>query len=74
MPALAPEHKGAAMAMYTTAAGGAAFSGAAVVAVVKPWAGNVGVVWAFVILYAAAFVLVSFLKVPEDSSGERGNS
>jgi MFS family permease len=67
MPALAPDHKGAAMAMYTTAAGGAAFSGAAVVAVVKPWGGNVGVVWAFVALYAVAFVLVSFLTVPEDS-------
>ena len=32
MPALAPDHKGAAMAMYTTAAGGATFLGSAVVA------------------------------------------
>nr|WP_238589767.1 RbtT/DalT/CsbX family MFS transporter [Pseudonocardia sp. AL041005-10] len=32
MPALAPDHKGAAMAMYTTAAGGAAFLGSGVVA------------------------------------------
>ncbi|WP_143822688.1 RbtT/DalT/CsbX family MFS transporter, partial [Mycetocola reblochoni] len=32
MPALVPDRKGAAMAMYTTAAGGAAFLGAAVVA------------------------------------------
>ena len=73
MPALAPDHKGAAMAMYTTAAGGAAFSGAAVVAIVKPWGGNVGVVWAFIVLYAVAFVLVSFLKVPEDSKGARSH-
>lgn len=71
MPALTPDHKGAAMAMYTTAAGGAAFLGAAVVAVVLPWGGGVGVVWAFVVLYAAAFVMVSFLKVPEDTAGSR---
>ena len=56
MPALAPDHKGAAMAMYTTAAGGAAFLGSGVVALMLALGtGNVGVVWAFVALYAAAF-------------------
>jgi MFS family permease len=65
MPAMAPEHKGAAMAMYTTAAGGAAFLGSAVVAVVRPWGGGVGTVWAFVALYAVAFVMISYLKVPD---------
>jgi MFS family permease len=65
MPALTPEHKGAAMAMYTTAAGGAAFLGSAVVAIVRPWGGGVGTVWAFVLLYAAAFVMISFIKVPD---------
>ena len=73
MPALAPDDKGAAIAMYTTAAGGAAFSGAAIVALVQPWGGNVGVVWAFVVLYAIGFVLVSFLKVPEDAKGARSH-
>ena len=73
MPALAPDHKGAAIAMYTTAAGGAAFAGAAVVALVKPLGGNVGVVWAFVALYVLAFILVSFLKVPEDVKGGRSH-
>jgi MFS family permease len=64
MPALAPDHKGAAMAMYTTAAGGAQFLGAAVVAVVLAVGlGNAGVVWAFVLLYGAAFVMVAFLDV-----------
>ncbi|MBN9736276.1 MULTISPECIES: RbtT/DalT/CsbX family MFS transporter [unclassified Pseudonocardia] len=68
MPALAPDHKGAAMAMYTTAAGGAQFLGAAVVFVMLALgAGNAGVVWAFVALYAAAFVMVSFLNVPQDA-------
>ncbi|WP_432565208.1 MFS transporter [Kineococcus sp. SYSU DK003] len=66
MPALAPDHKGAAMAMYTTAAGGATFLGSAVVwAVLQAGGSNVAVVWAFVALYAVAFVLVSFLKVPQ---------
>lgn len=59
--------------MYTTAAGSAAFSGAAVVAIVKPWGGNVGVVWAFVALYAVGFVLVSFLKVAEDQKDVRSH-
>jgi MFS-type transporter involved in bile tolerance (Atg22 family) len=72
MPALVPEHKGAAMAMYTTAAGGAAFSGAGVVALVKGLGGsNLAVVWAFVALYVLAFVLVGFLKVPQDEAGSR---
>ncbi|NAZ85326.1 MFS transporter [Kineococcus sp. T90] len=66
MPALAPDHKGAAMAMYTTAAGGASFLGSGVVALVYgAGGGDVAVVWAFVALYAVAFVLVSFLKVPQ---------
>ncbi|WP_152354640.1 RbtT/DalT/CsbX family MFS transporter [Brachybacterium subflavum] len=63
MPAIAPKEKGAAMAMYTTAAGGATFLGSAVVAIVRPWGGNVGVVWAFVLLYACAFTMTFFLKV-----------
>ena len=71
MPALAPAHKGAAMAMYTTAAGGATFLGSAVVAVVRPWGGNVGVVWAFVILYALAFLMTFALKVEQPRLGKK---
>jgi MFS family permease len=67
MPALAPDHKGAAMAMYTTAAGGAAFLGSAVVAVVLGVGlGDVGVVWAFVVLYGLAFAMCGPLRVPQD--------
>ena len=65
MPNLTPQHKGAAMAMYTTAAGGAAFLGSLVVAVVRPWGGDAGVVWAFVVLYGVAFALTRVLKVPQ---------
>ncbi|WAC50632.1 RbtT/DalT/CsbX family MFS transporter [Frigoribacterium sp. SL97] len=66
MPALAPDHKGAAMAMYTTAAGGAAFLGSSVVALVFGLGGSgVGVVWTFVGLYAIAFVMIHFLNVPQ---------
>ncbi|WP_031466875.1 RbtT/DalT/CsbX family MFS transporter [Sciscionella sediminilitoris] len=71
MPALAPQHKGAAMAMYTTAAGGASFLGSGVVALVLAIGlGNTGVVWAFVLLYAAAFVMVSFLNVKPDDTAK----
>lgn len=63
------ERKGAAMAVYTTAAGGAAFLGAAVVALVRPWGGDAGTVWAFVVLYGVAFVLCHWLRVdqPKDA-------
>ncbi|WFR66814.1 MFS transporter [Curtobacterium flaccumfaciens] len=71
MPALAPEHKGAAMAMYTTAAGGAAFLGTGVVAAVLALGGGgQAVTWTFVGLYACAFVMIHFLKVPQ---GERSH-
>src|SRR5699024_5314321 len=71
MPALAPKHTGAAMAMYTTAAGGATFLGSAVVAVVRPWGGNVGVVWAFVLLYGLAFLMTFALKVEQPRVGRK---
>lgn len=80
MPALVPEHKGAAMAMYTTAAGGAYFLGSAVVAIVlnvtrvlgmSSFASNSAVVWTFVALYACAFVMVNNLRVPQDEKGAR---
>ncbi|PZF64893.1 arabinose ABC transporter permease [Curtobacterium sp. MCPF17_047] len=65
MPALAPRHRGAAMAMYTTAAGGAAFLGTGVVAAVFALGGDgAAVTWTFVGLYACAFVMVGRLRVP----------
>lgn len=67
MANLIPGRTGPAMAMYTTAAGGAALTGPGVVAVVRPFLGDVGVVWAFVVLYAAAFVMTFFLKLPQAS-------
>lgn len=80
MPALAPQHRGAALAMYTTAAGGATFLGSAVVAVVfniASWVGmedfarNSLVVWVFVALYACAFVMIRHLDTPEDLEKEK---
>nr|WP_199671360.1 MFS transporter [Salinisphaera sp. Q1T1-3] len=68
LPALTPHHKGAAMAMYTTAAGGATFLGTAVVAIVQPWGGNVGVVWAFVGLYAVSFIMTWWLNPDQAAS------
>lgn len=66
MPALVPERKGAAMAMYTTAAGGAAFLGSAVVAVgYNLGLTGEGIVWMFVGLYACAFLMMTWLKVDQ---------
>lgn len=72
VPAFAGEdRRGAAMAMYATAAGGATFLGNAVVSLVLPWGGPGGVVWTFVGLYVVAFVVLSFLKVPEEAEAAR---
>lgn len=75
MPALEPRHKGAAMAMYTTAAGGAAFLGTGVVAVVFALGGDgAAVTWTFVGLYACAFVLVGRLHVPQHRDAAHGDA
>src|SRR5699024_2723844 len=71
MPAHAPTHTRAAMAMYATAAGGATFLRSAVVAVVRPWGGNVGVVWAFVVLYGLAFLMAFAPKVDQPRVGKK---
>ena len=81
MPALTPDHKGAAMAMYTTAAGGAIFLGTAVVWLVRQISDLVGLedaftinsitVWVFVALYACAFVMIDRLRVVEDEHREK---
>src|SRR5699024_11316499 len=52
-------------ATWAPAAGGASCLGSAVGAAVRPWGGEVGVVWAFVVRYAAAFVMTYFLKVEQ---------
>jgi MFS family permease len=65
IPALTPKNRGAAMSMYATAAGGAVFAGNLVVAAVLPWGGNTGVVWAFVALYALAFVGLTVIRFPD---------
>jgi hypothetical protein len=59
------------MAMYTTAAGGATFLGSLVVAVVRPFGGDVGVVWAFVALYGLAFLMTFTLKVDQPRLGKK---
>jgi MFS family permease len=68
VPAFAKDRRGPAMAMYATAAGGATFLGNAVVSVVLPWGGAAGVVWTFVGLYVLAFIVLWFLKLPEDAA------
>ncbi|MCP3425420.1 RbtT/DalT/CsbX family MFS transporter [Rothia sp. AR01] len=81
MPENAPKHRGAAMAMYTTAAGGATFLGSGTVWVVltvtgllgieDPFIRNSAVIWTFVALYAAAFVMVGHLRTRQDDPAYR---
>jgi len=66
MAALAPDRKGAAMAILNVGAGASAWVGPAIVGVFLPSLGVAGVMWIFAILYAISAVLTTFMKVPED--------
>ena len=62
VPALAPGHRGQAMAALNLGAGASMLVGPAVVAVFFPVLGMSGVVWIFAGLYLLSAVLVAFLK------------
>jgi len=68
MAALAPDRKGAAMAILNLGAGASAWVGPAIVGVFLPLLGVVGVMWIFAVLYAISAVLTMFMKVPEDKA------
>jgi polyol permease family len=65
MAALAPDRKGAAMAILNLGAGASAWVGPAIVGVFLPLLGVVGVMWIFAVLYAISAVLTMFMKVEE---------
>jgi polyol permease family len=66
MAALAPDRKGAAMAILNLGAGASAWVGPAIVGIFLPLWGVVGVMWIFAVLYAISAVLTAFMKVAED--------
>jgi MFS family permease len=65
MAALAPDRKGAAMAILNLGAGASAWVGPAIVGVILPWLGVGGVMWIFAVLYVISAFLTIFMKVPE---------
>ncbi|MFB9902946.1 MFS transporter [Allokutzneria oryzae] len=64
VPALAPGHKGQAMAALNLGAGASMLVGPAIVAVFFGVLGMAGVIWIFAGLYLASAVLVMLLKEP----------
>jgi len=69
MAALAPERKGAAMAILNLGAGASAWVGPAIVGLFLPTLGVGGVMWIFAILYVISAVLTAFMKVEENRGG-----
>jgi MFS family permease len=65
MAALAPNRKGAAMAILNLGAGASAWVGPAIVGVFQPRVGVAGVMWTFAILYVLSAVLTMLMKVEE---------
>jgi polyol permease family len=68
MAALAPDRKGAAMAILNLGAGASTWVGPAIVGVFLPLLGVAGVMWIFAVLYAISAVLTMFMKVPENKA------
>lgn len=75
-----PDKRGAAMAMYTTAAGGATFLGSGVVWIVQSVCGAFGmsqfnqdtvVVWTLVAMYGLAWIMVGNLRSDQDDPVKR---
>ncbi len=69
MAALAPDRKGAAMAILNLGAGASAWVGPAIVGIFLPLVGVGGVMWIFAVLYVISAVLTMLMKVPEDRAG-----
>jgi len=64
-PALAPEHRGAAISAHNLAAGMSTFLGPAIAAVLLPSLGVTGVCWAYAGLYLVGAVLTLFIHPPQ---------
>lgn len=66
MAALAPDRKGAAMAILNLGAGASAWVGPAIAGVFLPVCGVGGVMWIYAVLYFVSAALTWTMKVPED--------
>lgn len=66
MAALAPDRKGAAMAILNLGAGASAWVGPAIVGLFMPLLGVGGVMWIFAILHTVSAVLTLGMRVQED--------
>jgi polyol permease family len=70
-PALAPEHRGAAISAHNLAAGMSTFLGPAIATVLLPSVGVAGVCWAYAGLYVVGAVVTLFIHPPQPGIVER---
>ena len=73
-PALAPEHKGAAISAHSLASGLTTFCGPAIATVLMPVGGFRAVVWTYALLYVTGAVITLFIRPKQpgfDASGRR---
>jgi polyol permease family len=66
MPSLAPDHRGAAMAMLNLGAGASTWVGPAIAGIFLPLVGVAGVMWIFSVLYLISAVLAFTLHLPSE--------
>lgn len=64
-PALAPEHRGAAISAHNLASGLTTFIGPAIVTVFHPLLGSLGVIWIYVALMLLGVMTTFFIRPPQ---------
>jgi len=70
-PALAPDHRGAAISAHNLAAGVSTFLGPAIATALLPALGPGGVCWAYAVLYVVGAVVTLFIHPPQPGVVER---
>lgn len=64
-PALAPEHRGAAISAHNLASGLTTFLGPAIVTVLQPLIGSLGVIWTYAALMLLGTAVTFFIRPPQ---------
>ncbi|WP_243106755.1 MFS transporter [Actinomyces lilanjuaniae] len=64
-PAIAPEHRGAAISAHNLASGLTTFFGPAIATALLPFVGFGGVCWAYALLYLLGSLITVFIRPPQ---------
>ena len=64
-PALAPQHRGAAISAHNLASGLTTFIGPGIATALLPLIGSLGVIWVYILLFLSGIVITFFIRPPQ---------